>query len=62
MDASNNWSAGPINTNLRTLGAYVSQAGALPGNFLTGDVDEFCVFGRALTDGEIRRLAGAGGP
>ena len=57
---------GAITTNLHALGAelYWQQHNIMnAGNpALVGDVDEFCVFGRALTPAEIRQLAGAAGP
>ncbi len=53
---------GSITTDLRTLGAYQSQVGVVLNPTTQVDVDEFCIFNRALNDGEIRRLAGAGGP
>ena len=55
---------GPVTTDLRAVGAELywqrHNFSAGTANF-TGDVDEFCVFGRALDDGEVRRLAGVGG-
>ena len=55
---------GPITTDLRALGAeQYWQRHNIGGGTATfvGDVDEFCVFGRALDDGEVRKLAGFGG-
>jgi len=56
--------SGPITTDLHALGAELYwQRHGFGGNAdFTGDMDEFCVFGRALDDGEIRELAGVGGP
>jgi hypothetical protein len=55
---------GPITTDLRALGserAWV-QRGINPADhrFLQGALDEVCVFGRALSADEVKRLAGVG--
>src|SRR5207302_9789119 len=51
---------GAITTNLRALGSerfWVQKGAPAPPQFL-GAVDEFCVFDRALSGKEIRKLAG----
>jgi hypothetical protein len=55
------FATGAITTNLRALGMerYWAQGPQGP-NYLEGCIDEFCVFGRALTDAEVRLLAGRG--
>ena len=54
---------GPITTNLRALGAelYLQKKNIAGADFM-GDIDEFCIFDRALDAGEVRQLAGVGGP
>lgn len=53
---------GAITTNLRALGSeryWVKDGGQrLDRAFFRGSLDEVCIFGRALTDDEIRKLAG----
>jgi hypothetical protein len=49
--------AGPITTDLRTVGAVRTEAKAAPRAPLNGAVDELAIFGRALRPEEIRRLA-----
>jgi hypothetical protein len=53
--------SGSITTNLRALGAelywFKTGFGQVNASF-GGDLDEFCVFSRALTADEIRKLAG----
>jgi hypothetical protein len=52
---------GPITTNLRALGSerYWVQSGLEPAKrYLVGAVDEFCIFDRALSAAEVRKLAG----
>jgi hypothetical protein len=55
---------GPITTDLRALGserAWVQSSTSRPEHrFLQGALDEVCVFGRALSPGEIKKLAGVG--
>ncbi|HVS38231.1 MAG TPA: LamG-like jellyroll fold domain-containing protein [Gemmataceae bacterium] len=57
-------SDGAITTNQRALGATLGW-NKQPLNdaklTFTGDIDEFCVFSRALTPDELRQLAGAAG-
>jgi hypothetical protein len=52
-----------ITTDLRALGyeRYWAKArvGLDPAYFL-GDIDEFCIFNRALTEAEVKKLAGVG--
>jgi hypothetical protein len=62
----NTRSGGAIPTDLRALGAelcWLKEREGLDTDYLAGDFDEFCVFGRALSAAEIRTLAGkkAGG-
>ena len=57
--SAGNEAGGPITTNLRALGserAWVQKM--IGGSQLVGAIDEFCVFDRALSDKEIRQLAG----
>jgi hypothetical protein len=56
--------AGPITTNVHALGANIAwkKKNAPAAGAFTGDIDEFCVFKRALTADEVRQLAGAAGP
>ena len=56
--------SGPITTDLHALGAelYWQRHGVAGNATFTGDVDEFCAFDRVLDEGEIRQLAGVGGP
>jgi hypothetical protein len=55
-------SSGAITTNVRALGVEPhvlrENAKSPETGFLRGCVDEFCVFGRALTADEVARLAG----
>ena len=54
-------SGGAIPTDLRALGAelyWLKGREGLDTDYLAGDCDEFCVFGRALSAAEIRTLAG----
>jgi hypothetical protein len=55
---------GPITTDLRALGserAWVRSGTNRPEQqFLQGALDEVCVFGRALSAAEVKRLAGVG--
>ena len=55
---------GAVTTDLRALGTelYWQRHGFAGNATFTGEVDEFCVFNRVLDEGEIRRLAGLGGP
>ena len=51
----------PITTDLRTLGRegfWESQGRRGAETYFTGDVDEFCIFNRALDPDEIQTLAG----
>jgi Concanavalin A-like lectin/glucanases superfamily len=54
-------SAGPITTNLRTLGSerYWATIQKYGRPHFTGGVDEFAIFDRELSGGEIRALAGS---
>jgi hypothetical protein len=58
------WVSGALTTDLRVLGAepHSARPGQAAGSgenpFLAGAIDEFCILGRKLTDGEIRKLAG----
>jgi formylglycine-generating enzyme required for sulfatase activity/DNA-binding beta-propeller fold protein YncE len=58
----NTRSDGAIPTDLRALGAelyWLKERNGLDTDYLAGDFDEFCVFGRALSAAEIRTLAGS---
>ena len=52
---------GPITTDMRALGAelYWQQKRMANADFI-GDMDEFCIFNRALDVGNVKKLAGAG--
>src|SRR5205823_3533960 len=57
----NTRSGGAIPTDLRALGTelyWLKEREGLDTDYLAGDFDEFCVFGRALSAAEIRTLAG----
>lgn len=60
--ASGAQAGGAITTDMRALGSerYWAKEGFMPQDqrFFQGAVDEFCVFGRALSAAEIRELAG----
>ena len=61
--ASHADAGGPITTNLRAIGA--ERYWALRGGgfaYVHATIDEVCIFGRVLTEAEIRWLAGQSGP
>jgi hypothetical protein len=65
----NTLAGGAITTDLRALGAELywlkdekRKREGLDTDYLAGDFDEFCVFGRALSAAEIRTLAGKKDP
>lgn len=52
---------GAITTDLRAVGferRWAMEGVRTPQGRLVGDVDDFCIYGRALTAAELRRLAG----
>lgn len=54
---------GPITTDLRALGCeryWVLNGRSFGSAYYSGCLDEACLFSRALTQGELKKLAGAG--
>jgi hypothetical protein len=60
---SSPWSMNPVSTNLHGLACQiddVKRGGLGGGSYLAADFDDFCIFNRALTDDELKKLAGGG--